>query len=164
MTVNPCKGIQTEESGEKEPPRVLTIKEIKELIDLALTEVKEPIRVGKGKSGKGKMSIITVHPGDLIPWLTIGLFAGVRPDETLRLDWQDIDFERCQIDLPAKKAKGRTRRIIPMEPNLIAWLKPYRPESGLRTRSITARTFSAGCLNVEAFRSRLRAATGRDLS
>jgi ribosomal protein L7/L12 len=74
MTVNPCKGIQTEESGEKEPPRVLTIKEVKELIDLALTEIKELIRVGKGKSGKGKMSIITVHPGDLIPWLTIGLF------------------------------------------------------------------------------------------
>ena len=61
MTVNPCKGIQTEESGEKEPPRVLTIREVKELIDLALTEIKEPIRVGKGKSGKGKMSIITVY-------------------------------------------------------------------------------------------------------
>ena len=58
------------------------------------------------------------------------LFAGIRPDETLRLDWEDIDFERRQIDLPAKKTKGRTRRIIPMEPNLIAWLKPYRPESG----------------------------------
>ena len=130
MTVNPCKGIQTEESGEKEPPRVLTIREVKELIDLALTEIKEPIRVGKGKSGKGKMSIITVYPGDLIPWLTVGLFAGIRPDETLRLDWEDIDFERRQIDLPAKKTKGRTRRIIPMEPNLIAWLKPYRPENG----------------------------------
>jgi hypothetical protein len=76
------------------------------------------------------MSIITVHPGDLIPWLTMGLFAGIRPDETLRLDWEEIDFEGRQIDLPAKKAKGRTRRIIPMEDNLIAWLKPCRPESG----------------------------------
>jgi len=99
-------------------------------LNFALAEIKEPIRVGKSKSGKGKISIITVHPGDLIPWLTMGLFAGIRPDETLRLDWEDIDFERRQIDLPAKKAKGRTRRIIPMEPNLIAWLKPYRPENG----------------------------------
>ncbi len=101
MTENPCKGIETEESGEKGSPRVLTIKEIKELLDLALTEIKEPLRVAKGK-----VSIISVHPGDLIPWLTIGLFAGVRPDETLRLDWGDIDFERKHIDLPAAKAKA----------------------------------------------------------
>jgi integrase len=114
MTENPCEGIETDESGEKGWPRVPTIKEIKEFLDLALTEIKEPLRVGKGK-----VSIISVHPGDVTPWLTIGLFAGVRLDESLRLDWGDIDFERKHIDLPAAKAKSRNRRIIPMEPNLI---------------------------------------------
>jgi integrase len=82
------------------------------------------------KVGKTKMSVIKVYPGEMVPWFVLGLFAGLRPEETLRLDWADIDFERRQIDLPAKKAKGRTRRIIPMESNLIGWLKRYRPLGG----------------------------------
>jgi integrase/recombinase XerD len=79
------------------------------------------------KVGKTKMSVIKVYPGELVPWFVLGLFAGLRPEETVRLDWADIDFDRRQIDLPAKKAKGRTRRIIPIEPNLTEWLKAYRP-------------------------------------
>ena len=59
------------------------------------------------KVGKTKMSVIKVHPGELVPWFVLGLFAGLRPEETVRLDWADIDFDRRQIDLPAKKTSQR---------------------------------------------------------
>jgi integrase len=125
MTANPCSGIKVEDSPSEEPVRVLSIAEIKHLLELAQMELQATLKVGKTK-----ISVIKVYPGDLIPWFVLGLFAGLRPEETVRLDWADIDFGRRQIDLPARKAKGRTRRIIPMEPNLIEWLKPYRPGGG----------------------------------
>ncbi len=125
MPANPCSGIKVEDSPSEEPVRVLSIAEIKHLLELAQMELQATLKVGKTK-----MSVIKVYPGELVPWFVLGLFAGLRPEETVRLDWADIDFDRRQIDLPAKKAKGRTRRIIPMEPNLIEWLKPYRPVGG----------------------------------
>ena len=125
MAANPCSGIKVEDSPSEEPVRVLSIPEIKHLLKMAHMELQATLKVGKSK-----ISVVKVHPGELVPWFVLGLFAGLRPEETVRLDWGDIDFERRQIDLPAKKAKGRKRRIIPMEPNLIEWLKLYRPADG----------------------------------
>jgi len=125
MPANPCSGIKIEHSPSEEPVRVLSIAEIKHLLHLAHQELQATLKVGKTKK-----SLIKVHPGELVPWLVLGLFAGLRPEETRRLDWGDVDFDRRQIDLPAKKAKGRMRRIVPMEPNLIEWLKRYRPATG----------------------------------
>jgi integrase len=125
MPANPCSGIKVDDSPSEEPVRVLSIAEIKHLLELAQMNLQATLKVGKTK-----MSVIKVYPGELVPWLVLGLFAGLRPEETVRLDWADIDFDCRQIDLPAKKAKGRTRRIITIEPNLIEWLKAYRPVDG----------------------------------
>ena len=125
MTENPCKGIKVEKSDNEEPPRILSIAEVVHLLKLAQQKVQTPLMAGKGKP-----SIVTVYPGDLIPYLAVGLWAGVRPEESIRMEWQHIDFERKHIDLPAKIAKDHQRRIIPMEPNLIEWLMAYRPASG----------------------------------
>jgi integrase len=81
-------------SPSEEPVRVLSITEIKHLLELAQGELEATLKVGKTK-----MSVIKVHPGELVPWFVLGLFGGLRPEETLRLDWADIDFDRRQIDL-----------------------------------------------------------------
>ena len=117
--------IKVEEKKSYKPVRILTIEEAERLLKAASTTLALPL-----KTGKGRIETITVRPGDLIPWLTVGMFAGVRPDEAKRLEWQHIDFQRQHIDLPAKIAKDHRRRIIPMEPNLIDWLEPYRPANG----------------------------------
>lgn len=67
---------------------------------------------------------------DLIPYVVICAFAGLRPSEAAALDWQDIHFETLQIEVKARHSKTRRYRLVPMQPNLVAWLKLHQRESG----------------------------------
>jgi integrase len=67
---------------------------------------------------------------DVIPMLAIGAFAGLREAEIERLDWSEIDLARGHIEVLARKAKSARRRIIPIQPNLAAWLAPLQRKSG----------------------------------
>ena len=61
---------------------------------------------------------------DVLPMLAIGAFAGLRDAEIKRLDWSEVDA-RGHIEVKAAKAKSARRRIVPIQPNLAAWLRPY---------------------------------------
>jgi integrase len=67
---------------------------------------------------------------DILPYLAIGLFAGLRPAEIDRLDWSEIDFESGLIEVKAAKSKTAQRRFVTMQPNLREWLLPVRNHSG----------------------------------
>src|SRR4029453_6280432 len=68
---------------------------------------------------------------DVVPMLAIGAFAGLREAEIQRLDWTEVDLARGHIEIKAAKAKSARRRIVPMQPNLSAWLRPYNGMPGL---------------------------------
>lgn len=59
---------------------------------------------------------------DLCRLMAIRFFAGLRTAEAIRLDEEDILLDQGVIRLPKKKAKTRSRRLIPIQPNLRAWL------------------------------------------
>ena len=67
---------------------------------------------------------------DVIPMLAIGAFAGLRDAEIKRLEWSEIDLVRGFIEVKASKAKSARRRIVEIQPNLAAWLRPYRKWRG----------------------------------
>src|SRR4029077_15742286 len=67
---------------------------------------------------------------DVVPMLAIGAFAGIREAEIQRLDWNEVDLARGHIELRAPKAKSARRRIIPIQPNLAEWLRPYAAMKG----------------------------------
>jgi Site-specific recombinase XerD len=67
---------------------------------------------------------------DVVPMLTIGAFAGLRDAEIKRLDWSEVDLSRGHIEVKAAKAKSARRRIIPIQPNLAEWLRPYAAMKG----------------------------------
>ena len=67
---------------------------------------------------------------DVVPMLAIGAFAGLREAEIKRLDWGEVDLARGHIEVTARKAKSARRRIIPIQPNLAAWLRPYAGLTG----------------------------------
>jgi integrase len=70
-------------------------------------------------------ALLESAPPDVIPMLAIGAFAGLREAEIGCLDWSEIDLARGHIEVTAAKAKSARRRIIPIQPNLTAWLRPY---------------------------------------
>lgn len=67
---------------------------------------------------------------EILPFIAIAGFAGLRHAEISRLEWQDIDLEEGFIEVRAEKSKTHTRRIVPIKPNLAAWLKPISKKSG----------------------------------
>jgi integrase len=77
----------------------------------------------------------------LLPYLSIGLFAGVRPDvyhgELVKLEWEHVDLVENMIDLPAAITKRRRRRSIPIEPVLAAWLSYFIECNGIQTGKVT---------------------------
>ena len=93
---NPVKSIERPAMDEKEPG-ILTVEQAGTLLAKA--------------NGFG-----------LLPYVAIGLFAGVRSAELGRLDWKDIKFEDRSIIIGSRAAKKRSRRVLHMEDALLAWL------------------------------------------
>ncbi len=67
---------------------------------------------------------------ELVPYIAIGAFAGLRRAELERLDWREVDLQAGLIEVTAKKAKSARRRFVRIQPNLAKWLQPYRQLSG----------------------------------
>jgi integrase len=76
-------------------------------------------------------NLLSAAPFDLLPVLAIQAFAGLRTEETMRLDWSEVDQVRGYITVSARKAKTARRRLIPIADNLAQWLRPYAGMSGL---------------------------------
>lgn len=91
---------------------------------------------------KGMMRHIEDYHPRLAPWFAIALFAGVRPGrsgELQRLASHDglttpcadaagrplLDLERRILTIPASVSKTGRRRVVPISPNLAAWLTGY---------------------------------------
>ena len=60
---------------------------------------------------------------DLLPYVAISIFGGVRNGELQRLMWDDVKLTQGVIDVPAIKAKTRSRRLVTIQPNLKAWME-----------------------------------------
>lgn len=59
-----------------------------------------------------------------LPYISLGLFAGLRSAEMLRLDSKDISLENRSIKIGADVAKKRAQRNVDILDALFAWLKP----------------------------------------
>jgi len=75
-------------------------------------------------------TLLSHAPEKLLPFFAIGAFAGLRSQEIMRLDWNDVRFDQGFIEVSASKAKTASRRLVPLLPVLAAWLLPMRRQSG----------------------------------
>ena len=94
---NPCKAVKRPRSDDS-PPSIFTPPEAQKLL----------------------LTAFKTDP-EMIPYLAIGLFAGVRPLEIQRLQQQD--FTDQYIEITAANAKTRKRRLVSLSNNLKAWLR-----------------------------------------
>ena len=67
---------------------------------------------------------------ELVPYIAIGAFAGLRRAELERLDWREVDLQSGLIEVTASKSKSARRRFVRIKPNLARWLQPHAQLSG----------------------------------
>jgi len=63
---------------------------------------------------------------NLLPYIALGLFAGIRSAELHRLNGRALNFASKNICISGDVAKKRGQRNIPMCDALIAWLEPVK--------------------------------------
>ncbi|MEY2487128.1 MAG: hypothetical protein QOH39_2776 [Verrucomicrobiota bacterium] len=76
------------------------------------------------------VQLLEAASADILPYLAIGAFAGLRRAELERLEWSDVQFDSDLIEVTAAKAKTARRRFVKIQPNLREWLLPLRKHRG----------------------------------
>jgi integrase len=74
--------------------------------------------------------LLDAAPDSIRPAMAIQAFTGIRTAELMRLDWQAVKLARGHIEITAANAKTASRRIVPILPNLAAWLKDTAKKTG----------------------------------
>lgn len=104
--------------------------------------------IPKARTNEAQVGILTVsqsrdlmratqkHDPELIPYVALGMFAGIRPNEITRLKWSQIDLKAARINLTGSATKTRRNRWVTIAPNLKEWLKlgGDLPPANLRNR------------------------------
>lgn len=102
---NPCEAVDLPEREDGEP-EIFTLKQVRAMLAHTLFADRDP----------------------LLPhcrvYVALGVFAGIRPEEIARLDWEQVDLGNAIITILGAKAKTRQRRMVDMAPNLVAWVQP----------------------------------------
>ena len=79
----------------------------------------------------------------VIPFLTLSFFAGIRRATLERLDWSEVRFDERRVIVPAYKGKNQKRYQVSLSDNAIEWLKPYvQPSGSLLVRATAMNRFS----------------------
>ena len=89
----------------------------------------------------------STHGGAMVPYLAIGIFAGLRPERELTgLGASDIRLGHGVIHVGSGSSKLRAQRLVPVEPNLTRWLlaHPVGRSVHYSRRAMTAIRKAAG--------------------
>ena len=96
-------------------------------------------------------SLLVSSHARILPVIAIGAFAGIRSAEIMRLDWEDVKWDRGHIEIAGRKAKTAARRLVPLPENLKAWLAPWRESTG----KIVTLTAVAGAMSDLAVKAKI---------
>jgi integrase len=74
------------------------------------------------KEAAALLGITPDKDSEMLAYIAIGLFAGLRRSELCALEWSEIDRKARTIEVKGVKAKTRQRRIVSVSGALSAWL------------------------------------------
>ncbi len=99
LAANPIKGVDVPD-GEAKDPEILSLSQCRALLETARTRFPE-----------------------LIGYLTLGLFCGLRPESELgRLTWEAVQWNRGLVHVNRKQSKVVMSRNVKISPNAMEWL------------------------------------------
>lgn len=75
-------------------------------------------------------NLLSTAAPEIVPYVAICAFAGLRPSEAASLLWSDIHLDTMQIEVRARHSKTRRYRLVPIQPNLGEWLIRFRRDDG----------------------------------
>jgi integrase len=116
LTQNPCAHIERAAQDEK-TPEYFSAKDTAAI--MAAAETKAP---------------------EIVPYLALQFFGGLRPGEAAGLDWSKIDLGEKTLTIDARTSKKRRRRIITLNDTLTAWLARYVKVAGRVGRATKEQT------------------------
>lgn len=67
---------------------------------------------------------------ELIPFLTLSFFCGIRRATLERLDWADVKIAEKRVIVPRYKGKNQLRYRVTLTDNALEWLRPHVREKG----------------------------------
>ncbi len=68
--------------------------------------------------------LLEIAQSDVRATIALGAFAGIRPEEIVRLTWEEVSLEKGHITITAAKSKTAQHRYVKILPCLEAWLRP----------------------------------------
>ena len=69
---------------------------------------------------------VMVHDRELLAYVALATFCGIRPDELDRIDWTMIDLEAGIVDIPDRCSKTKRPRQVHMHATALAWVRLAR--------------------------------------
>ncbi len=123
----------------KETPEIWTPTETKKILITAIEQA-------AAEESKAQPEIVL--------YLAIGFFAGIRPKEVEGLEWNDIDLELNEIRIRSEVSKTHDARIVHITDNLKTWLESHPNKTG--------KVFPHSESSLKRWRKEVFAATGYD--
>ena len=74
--------------------------------------------------------LLTAADDTVLPFFVLGGLCGLRTQEVVRLQWEDIRWPEASIVISAAIAKTRTRRLAPLTEPAAAWLSKWKNKTG----------------------------------
>jgi integrase/recombinase XerD len=126
---DPCTAIERVQLGDS-APGILTVEQCEQLL-------------------AGARRLVPA----LVPFIALGLFGGIRPEEMAKLSGAAVNMERGFVEVSGKVAKSRQRRLVDLQPNAIAWLRlfPFKTSRHFARRLFRFRGSLARNLGIERF-------------
>lgn len=67
---------------------------------------------------------------EVVPFLVLSMFCGIRRATLERLDWKDVRFNERKVVVPRFAGKNQQRYSVTLEDNAMKWLAPYAEREG----------------------------------
>jgi integrase len=150
LQLNPFKRIQKIDTGRRGPVTLISLEQARKM----LTSCRDY------RNNESVKENWRVDASDSIPAVAMMLFAGIRPGEIQRLEWEDVDVDAGTIFISNQKAKTDRSRYIEMPDTLRAWITTYAPSKMNRTGFVTGSNWKR---KIQIIRQQAGIATeGRD--
>ena len=135
--------------------KAILSRNVVSMIDKPVIDSKEPVSLSIKQARDLLFYATEIDNMSMLPYFAIGIFAGVRPREIIRAEWEDLDWDENIIRVRQRKGLIKYTRSVELPPICVKWLDHC--DSREKTGSIAPK-------NVSKLFSLVRACAGFNIA